>query len=206
MADDWQRVDKVIQWAGLSTNSFALNIGLTRAENLYRIKKGKNGVSKELAEMITRRYPDVSRAWLLTGEGSMFLCPEEGRGGIPFYESDIMNLVRQERMPTPTAILPDPRFKGCTLAALLLNDSAQPDIPCGATLFVERKPDVEHIVPGYRYVVVSDRVVGLRRISYAPGSDRLSLEAANPRYGTMVIDRCEVDALYLVRGFTVIFN
>ena len=49
LLDDWQRIEKIVRWTGLSVNSFALSIGLNRSENLYRIKRGDNGISKELA-------------------------------------------------------------------------------------------------------------------------------------------------------------
>ena len=62
LLDDWQRIEKIVRWTGLSVNSFALSIGLNRSENLYRIKRGDNGISKELAELIAARYPEISRA------------------------------------------------------------------------------------------------------------------------------------------------
>ena len=73
MLDTWHRLERVIKWTGLSVNSFALNIGLKRSENLYQIKKGNNGISRDLATLITTKYPSVSKAWLLTGEGEMFV-------------------------------------------------------------------------------------------------------------------------------------
>lgn len=68
---DWQRLEQVIKWTGLSTNAFATGIGLKRSENLYQIKRGNNRISKNLAELIVRKYGSVNRAWLLTGEGEM---------------------------------------------------------------------------------------------------------------------------------------
>ena len=83
LLDDWQRIEKIVRWTGLSVNSFALSIGLNRGENLYRIKRGDNGISKELAELIAARYPEISRAWIITGEGGMFIGNTEERNLIP---------------------------------------------------------------------------------------------------------------------------
>ena len=59
--DAWHRLERVIKWTGLSVNSFALNIGLKRSENLYQIKRGNNGISRDLAELIAAKYPSVSK-------------------------------------------------------------------------------------------------------------------------------------------------
>ncbi|MCD8186815.1 MAG: hypothetical protein LUD68_10375 [Rikenellaceae bacterium] len=48
-----------------------MGIGLPRSENLYQIKKGNHGISKQLAETIISKYPDICKPWLLTGEGEM---------------------------------------------------------------------------------------------------------------------------------------
>lgn len=88
MLDTWHRLERVIKWTGLSVNSFALNIGLKRSENLYQIKKGNNGISRDLATLITTKYPSVSKAWLLTGEGEMFVeqvAASASQAGVPYY-------------------------------------------------------------------------------------------------------------------------
>lgn len=36
----------------MTVNYFARYIGLTRGENLYRIKRGDNGISRDLADRI----------------------------------------------------------------------------------------------------------------------------------------------------------
>ena len=68
---NWQRLEQVVDWSNMSTNRFALSIGLKRSENLYQIKRGNFGISKELARLITVKYPEISRLWLLTGDGEM---------------------------------------------------------------------------------------------------------------------------------------
>ena len=79
-SEKWRRLERVIKWTGLSINSFALTIGLKRSENLYQIKKGNNGISRDLAELITAKYPSVSKGWLLTGEGVSIYVGEQFRG------------------------------------------------------------------------------------------------------------------------------
>ncbi len=95
MLNNWQRIERVVRWAGLSVNSFALSVGLSRGENLYQIKRGNNGISPQLAGRIAERYPQISRAWLLTGEGDMFAVGEVRQTSVPFYDTDIEKYVAQ---------------------------------------------------------------------------------------------------------------
>lgn len=53
----WQRLSEIIDKAGLTINSFAKHIGLNNTERLYRIQKGKNDISRSLAEIIHNAYP-----------------------------------------------------------------------------------------------------------------------------------------------------
>lgn len=70
-AEEWQRLNVVIVRSGMSINRFSMHIGLSHAENLYRIKRGQNGISRQLADRIVSHYPEISKGWLLTGEGQM---------------------------------------------------------------------------------------------------------------------------------------
>lgn len=69
--EDWPRLEAVIKYSGMSVNKFAKHIGLPAAENLYRIKRGQNGISRMVAERVVEHFPSVSKGWLLTGEGAM---------------------------------------------------------------------------------------------------------------------------------------
>lgn len=69
--DCWERIEAVVKMAQMTTNGFARHIGLPRGENLYQIKRGNNGVSLDLADQIVAKFPEVSKLWLLTGDGQM---------------------------------------------------------------------------------------------------------------------------------------
>ena len=64
------RLRIVLQYSGERTyNALALRLGLKRSENLYRIRKGYNGISMDLALRIRNICPLLSLSWLLGGEG-----------------------------------------------------------------------------------------------------------------------------------------
>ena len=69
----------VIRWSGMSTNAFARHIGLPRGENLYQIKRGNNGLSIHVADMICEKFPEIDELWLLTGKNDMFLSADTCR-------------------------------------------------------------------------------------------------------------------------------
>lgn len=64
----WERIEKVLKHAGMSTNYFAKYIGLPRGENLYQIKRGKNRISLDVAQKIHEKLPKFSIPWLMFGD------------------------------------------------------------------------------------------------------------------------------------------
>lgn len=201
--DEWQRIEKIVRWAGLSVNSFALHIGLSRGENLYQIKKGNHGISKELAETISSKYPEISRGWLLTGEGDMFVAESGSRTAIPCYESDAIWLAGLDKLPQPAYVISLPRLGSASFAAPLQGKAMEPDIPGGAML-VLNETGLNNIVPGYPYLVVTDAVTVLRTVRKEPSDDKLRLTAVNPAYDDMVIDVCEVKRIWAVKAHLVV--
>ena len=66
--EDWQRLQQIIDDSGLTINAFARHIGLSRGENLYQIKRGHNGISRDLALRIHTHFPQYGIGWTITGE------------------------------------------------------------------------------------------------------------------------------------------
>lgn len=173
-SEKWRRLERVIKWTGLSINSFALTIGLKRSENLYQIKKGNNGISRDLAELITAKYPSVSKGWLLTGEGEMLIGNKAVTGsgsGIPYYGMDATVAVEQQ-LPPPLFYINVPIFNDCDLSAMALGTAMQPDIPAGSIVLL-KKWDVKAVVPGESYLIISAAFKGFRIIRRSEQADEL---------------------------------
>ena len=66
--EDWKRLEQIIDESGLSVNAFARRIGLPRGENLYQIRRGNNGISRDLALRIHACFPQYGIGWIITGE------------------------------------------------------------------------------------------------------------------------------------------
>lgn len=196
--DDWQRIEKIVHWTGLSVNAFALNVGLNRAENLYQIKRGKNGISKELAELISSKYPEINRVWILTGEGEMLSSSGE-RNLIPFYETDVLCLARLKDFPQPAGMISLPYVSRNAMAAILYGRSMDPQIPAGSIVVMETVT-VNDIVPGYPYVVVCDKIAVVRNLRMEPDGQFCRLVAANTDFDDMVLDLSEIRNIFAIRA------
>lgn len=85
---DNERLKKVIELEGMTTNAFGKYIGLNTSQVLYDVLKGRNGISKELAEKISASCLNINIGWLLTGEGNMLKSSEEEISPSPPIDKD----------------------------------------------------------------------------------------------------------------------
>ncbi len=203
MLNNWQRIERVVKWTGLSVNSFAHSVGLSRGENLYQIKRGNNGISRELAGMIAAKYPQISRAWLLTGEGDMFIDETVKRVSIPFYDADIEKYVAAPARFTSRGYISLPTVEDADFGAVYPGRAMGEAVPAGSTVLV-RRVSPENLIPGGDYVVVTEGFTTLRRVRRDAGTDILRLlpvDTAN--FDEMQISAADVKELYLVRAVVI---
>lgn len=195
----WQRLESVIRWAGMTTNQFGHHIGLNRSEPLYQIKAGQHGISQALAQRIIDKYPQLSKAWLILGEGDMFVS--ELQRSIPFYEGDIFGGVEYLRSVEPRCHMNIPLFEGCDFAYRTTDEAMGEDVMVGTIVFL-KQTGVEAIISGGLYVVVCANYVLLRRVRVDDGEQgrTLRLETSNPKYDNVTIDASEALAVYRVVG------
>ena len=205
MLDNWQRIEQIIKWTGVaSVSAFAREIGLNRGENLYQIKRGNNGISRDLADNITLKYPQISKAWILTGEGEMLPGNNtKDRYDIPFFRTDITSLFNDEQWPDASAFISLPMFNGCTLAAFSFSDAMAPEIPKGAVVILQ-ECDIRKIAPGGLYFLKSANFTGIRNIRQAENEKMIRLVPKNKQdYDEIIIDRQDIAVLYNVRGILI---
>lgn len=209
---EWQRLEHIICWTGLSTNAFALGVGLKRSENLYQIKRGNNGISKELAELITSKYPTVNAAWLLTGYGDSFIDTGSTAAAIapqptlPVYSLDGAQLTMSDHPITtaPLYYISVPAFAECDFAVTTHGEAMSPDVPSGAVVAL-RAIQLERLIPGEIYMVVTRDFAALRYVRFNPSdSSQLLLTPTNrTAYDEMTLPRKAVMRIYLVKGIVI---
>lgn len=68
---DSERINQVLMHLKLNASALAKSLQLGNKTRLYNIIKGHNGISADLAKIITEKYPEINYNWLLTGVGEM---------------------------------------------------------------------------------------------------------------------------------------
>jgi hypothetical protein len=160
---DWQRLEKVIKWTGHAINAFAREIGLNRAENLYQIKNGNNRISRNLADIIVDKYPQINKGWLLTSVGSMFVV-DDGLGvSVPFYDVDAEKYVSHPNSFSSHSRIILPIQGDADFATMYHGRAMGEEIPAGS-IVVFKRVSPQNFVPGGNYLVVTSDFVMLRRL------------------------------------------
>lgn len=204
--NNWERIESVIHWANMTTNYFARYIGLPRGENLYQIKRGNYGISRDVAQRIVERFPEIDLLWLLTGDGQMFAGKNNRGAQIPFYRLDVeRDIARLCDRDSDDGLLV-PGMEDCDLAMLYMGEAMGPRIPAG-TIVILKKVDFDEIIPGGEYVIVCGKVVTLRFVRVAEEEGLWRLAACDRTlYDDIVVRRDAVSAVYKVRGKLIVTN
>lgn len=204
--NNWQRIESVISWANMTTNYFARYIGLPRGENLYQIKRGNNGISRDVAQRIVDRFPEIDLLWLLTGEGQMFADACLRGSQIPLYRADVEHDLLQREGSEPDEELVVPSLADCDLAMIYSGEAMAARIPAGTVVFL-KKADVDEIIPGGEYVIVYGKIVTLRFVRAADDPEHWRLVACDRAlFDDILVRKDAVEAVYKVRGKLILTN
>lgn len=199
----WERLEKIIQWAGLSTHAFAMKIGMKRSENLYRIIRNKENVSIKVSTLIFEAYPEINRNWLIYGEGEMINKQSADcavGNDIPFYAASIDGLEGKANLK-PAYTLNLPMFQDIDLAVANADAACEKLIPVGTTMLL-KKQSVKLILFGQLYYVETKNI-SMVRIVRADESNpnNIILESCNTeRYDNINISKGDIVNLYLICG------
>lgn len=203
---NWNRLESVIKWANMTVNYFARYIGLSRAENLYRIKRGDNGISRDLADRIVGVFPEIDRVWLLTGVGRMLLSDDDRGEQIPYYDDDLESALADIASKEPSHYVYMPTINGCDLA-IRCSSRAMCEPSWAAMDVFLKKIESSQIIPGGEYALVTQNCVTLRKVRAANDTESLRLTARNrDDYDDMTIRRSEIAAAWRVVAKLVIIN
>lgn len=197
----WQRIFKVLEYSGCkSVSEFARAIGLNRAENLYQIKRGNNGISLRLAEIINVKYPSFSIGWLMIGEGSPVDDNTEPEFHmIPYF----MNFSTNNIDYTPNGTIPVSKlfFPDADYATIIKNDRLEPRIPAGSLVILKNS---NRIFYGSYYFIELSTGEGLYCIIRKSGTEGfVNIESCNPAYDEMIISDKEIIVLYKIIGCVI---
>ena len=146
----------MIERFGKSINSFAMKIGLQRAENIYHIRKGNYGISEDLAERIVNTDPEIDKTWLLSGVGSMLKSECIDQEQIPFYIEEAEKILPNIANIEPSAYITMPYKTNCDVVVRSFSKPMSDTISAAQDLFLKRS-EVHEVVQGNEYVLVLNR-------------------------------------------------
>ena len=154
--DHWERLSAVIEQAGMSTNYFARYIGLPVAENLYRIKRGQNGISRDVAERVVEKFPQISKGWLMTGEGGMYYDEKMRSKQIPYYDKYVEEALSGRAM-MPAYYIYIPMLDECDMAVKCCEEPQN--------ILMLAKCNEENLEEGKEYLFLIKKSLSLQRWS-----------------------------------------
>ena len=153
-----------------------------------------------MAGKIVAKFPEISLAWLLTGEGQMFVDEKLCGVQIPFYRADVETYVTRIEELSPDHEMIVPQLEECDLAMVYNGKAMGCSIPSGAIVFLKKMTPAE-IIPGLEYVVVCQKIVTLRiiRTSERPSEWRL-VAVDRENFDDIYVSVAEVEKVYRVAG------
>lgn len=194
---------------GLSLKRMAEEAGIKTIQTLYEIKKGRHSFSREVASKLQARWPEVSRGWLMSGEGEMLLADAEKKYSEPSQEPLRVPLLPVSAFAGPiknfvangltsqdceTVLSPSP---GAELAIHVSGDSMEPMLHDGTVIFVKRINDRAFIPWGQTMVIDTENGAFVKDIFPGDG-DSIIARSKNPRYPDMHIPHASIYGIYRV--------
>lgn len=204
---NWERLESVIRWANMTTNYFAIYIGLNRGENLYHIKRGNYGISFDLADRIVQHFPEISRTWLLTGAGTMLKDDPVTGNEVAYYNEEVEDILQNIYSHKPVATICIPSISGCDIVARSFARSMSEPL-CAVTELFLKRVEPKDIIQGNEYVLVlHDNSVIWRKVRLTDNSDEWRLVARNrDDFDDILINRKSVAQAWRVIAKTAIMS
>jgi phage repressor protein C with HTH and peptisase S24 domain len=218
-----RRLKKVIEeHYKMSPFAFSQKYGDNGGVKTSAIIRERNGVSSKMLDLITAAYPEINRAWLLTGEGEMLKSEQPkkiddiaGHGKlIPFYDAEAAagNNYEMDMMPSrPVGMIEiGSVLRDCESAIRVYGNSMVPNYPAGCVIGLKLHTD-SFIEPGRVYVVETRDNRYLKRLYYTKDkksfhclSDNTMKYEDGPRKGELYYQDFEIPIDEVVRLHRVV--
>lgn len=222
------RIEQLLSYSGLNAAQFATRIGAKTKQAIYELQKGNTkSFSQSMASKIVAAYPDISRAWLLTGEGEMLRqpTPAVSHADAPVLEGKPIFVTAGEE-PADARIIPvlpvaaqagtlsefsqavtqgmicerivTPLRDG-DFAIRIVGDSMEPEFQAGTLAIVKKINEKAFIDWGKTFVLDTVNGIVIKRLFPAEqGADFVRCVSNNPTYPPFEIEGQYILGFYRV--------
>lgn len=202
-----ERILEFIGTTGLSIKAFEERCYLS---NGY-ISSMRKGLGDEKLNNVLKEFPELSREWLLYGEGEMLKSSasvpvKSFTRGVPYYNVDFLggfDLILNDQTVVPEFLIDFETYNRATCWCNITGHSMEPEITSGDIIALKEIPDPSFLPLGEVYAIVTTN--GLRtvkRLGPSADPDKYTLVPANksPEYGVQEIPKAMIARVYEVLG------
>lgn len=203
------RLKDLIETLKMNPKSFSELCGYERPQAFYDILRGKTkNISASMSERILNAVPQLSRTWLLTGEGPMM---QTDAGASDVMEVNEVPLVPISAIAGPLDAYYEPgvALDKCSkllapdfqseLAIPVSGDSMEPQFADGSIVFVKKINEAAFIPWGHAMVIDTENGIFIKILMPDEENESyLWAESLNPKYPRMHIPKYAVMGIYRV--------
>lgn len=221
----FQRLLQFVKYCNLSQHAFEGRCKLANGYFNTRLKKEVTNIedknlSPKVIEKVCDAFPELSRKWLILGEGQMIISEqptetEQPQDGAPYYDVDFLggfDFVPNDHSITPTGYISMSPFNGDDfLWCNITGESMSPLIKSGSLICMKQlSGGVSDIIYGEVYALVignSEQGELQRTVKWVTRADdeakiRLVPENKDIKYGTYQ----DVNKSDILKVFKVVFS
>lgn len=207
MSDFKDRLTLFLKEEGLSKSEFARIMGLSPAY----VGSMRKSMPAEKVKKLLEHFPQLSRDWLLHGEGPMYvaeepethtrqrdeyivpLIPSDAAAGYLQHYSEGVDFSECELVRSPVS--------GATCAIRVRGDSMEPRIHSGDLLFLERINERAFIPWGKALVLDTENGTLVKRLlPCRENPDCVEVESYNPAYPRYEIPKSSIYGIYRIKA------
>lgn len=210
MDDIITRIKSVIAESGLTSNAFALKVGMN-SSNLSRKLNGKVPITSRDYRLICDSI-GVNKDWLETGTGDKYIGePLNGKEimqpmlGVPFYDVEFAlgyDEMYNDTTNVPTKFISIPGYEKADFWCRASGDSMKPLISNGDIIALKVIPDWTEFLPMNEIyaIMTKNDLRTVKVIRRGSDNEHFTLHAINDEYEDQEINKAAITKVFKVLG------